>query len=260
MGQRRGEQVVRVEEAVLNLLEVLQPYVLRVVGQPAGVLEQVPDGDLPGVDALAAHESGEVPLDGRVQRGLALRDQLQHHDGGEGLGVAARPHLPVVRDRRPAVEPRRPRDQRGGTAVLAGPGERGRELLLRHQPVEASLEGRARGRVRLRGARDRGAQQARGRDDEQTSAQDGLLVPWHRHSFSVGRHRKRCRCRHREVSRAGPRIAVPPALPRRTRPGPGRQEGPRCCSWVPVAAGGPVRVQPASRSRARFDGEPSSQV
>src|SRR5690606_30154069 len=65
----------------------------RVVGQAARVLQQLTDGDLRSVDAVAVDEARQVLLDGGVEFDHALVDEL-HHDGrGEGLGVARNAHL-----------------------------------------------------------------------------------------------------------------------------------------------------------------------
>lgn len=59
-----------------------------VVEDPAGVVEQVPYGDVLGLVPLAAHDSGQPPLHAVVQRQPPLGLQLEQHRGGEGLGDA----------------------------------------------------------------------------------------------------------------------------------------------------------------------------
>jgi hypothetical protein len=68
-----------------------------VVDKPAGVLEQVADGDAAAVVAVAGDHVGQPLVDGVVQAQLALGDQLEGDDGHEGLGVAADPVVGVVR-------------------------------------------------------------------------------------------------------------------------------------------------------------------
>jgi hypothetical protein len=53
------------------------------------VLQQLTDGDLVAVVAVAVDHAGQPVPDGVVQRQPVLRHQLQHHDRDERLGVAA---------------------------------------------------------------------------------------------------------------------------------------------------------------------------
>jgi hypothetical protein len=78
-------------------------------------------------------------LDRGVQIDAAFADQLEHHDGGERLGVAAEAHLAV------AGNP-------GARGVVADPAvgaadrsQRAREAVLAHQVVQVVLNRRGRG-------------------------------------------------------------------------------------------------------------------
>ena len=89
-----GDQRLRCEAASRHLLIDPQgtQQVVGVVGEPAGGVEQLPDGDV-----LAAWDgTGQPLLQAVVQPQLALADQLQDHRGHKGLGHAADPE-PITR-------------------------------------------------------------------------------------------------------------------------------------------------------------------
>ncbi len=118
------------------------------------MLEQLADGDVPPVEAVAAQQAGQIGVDGGVEADLALGDQLQDDDGDEGLGVAAGPDLPVDRDPGPGGQVADP----GGVGAVAAVaaldgGEGGGHPVLLHQRVEALLNGV---RARCGGGRGRG--------------------------------------------------------------------------------------------------------
>jgi hypothetical protein len=69
--------------------------VVGVVEDPAGVLEQLAQGD----GRAAWHQAGKPPCDAVAESQPVLGRQLQHHRGDERLGEAARPD-PVARGHR----------------------------------------------------------------------------------------------------------------------------------------------------------------
>ncbi|GAA3478072.1 hypothetical protein GCM10018966_026020 [Streptomyces yanii] len=64
---------------------------LKVIVESAGVVEQLPHGDLVGV----RYRFRQEPRDRLVECELVLRDQLQYHRGHEGLGYGSDPELVV---------------------------------------------------------------------------------------------------------------------------------------------------------------------
>ncbi len=62
---------------------------VQVLGQSAGVLEELADRDGPPVDAVAAQQSRQVRVHRLVEGDAALTGQLEHDRRGERLGVAA---------------------------------------------------------------------------------------------------------------------------------------------------------------------------
>jgi hypothetical protein len=70
-----------------------------VVGEPAGHVEELADGD----PIAVRHRAGKPLLDRIFESDLALRDQLQHHYCGEALGHAAYPEAMARCDRHAAA-------------------------------------------------------------------------------------------------------------------------------------------------------------
>ncbi|GLV86067.1 hypothetical protein Slala03_57560 [Streptomyces lavendulae subsp. lavendulae] len=74
--QHPPDQVLWGEVVVAQPLDAGRGERLAVVGQSAGRLEELPDGDLGAVVAVALDEAGQVVLDGCVEGQPALVGQL----------------------------------------------------------------------------------------------------------------------------------------------------------------------------------------
>ncbi|MDQ0697572.1 hypothetical protein QF048_004014 [Streptomyces sp. W4I9-2] len=131
------------------------PEVTGVLGESAGLLEEVADGDAASVDALPSDEAGEVGVDEGVEAHPSLRDELEYDDRDEGLGVAADPHLPVDGYRRACGQVTDPCGVGPVAAARAlDARQRGGRPAVAHQRVQALLDGvRSGGRG---GGRDQG--------------------------------------------------------------------------------------------------------
>jgi hypothetical protein len=70
-------------------LRVLPVQRVGVVGQAAGVPQELPHGDPPAVVAVAGDQTGQMVLDRVVQADPVFRHELEQHGGGERLGGAA---------------------------------------------------------------------------------------------------------------------------------------------------------------------------
>jgi hypothetical protein len=101
-GQGDPDQLRRLDR-LRQLGGVQRPGVVR---QPAGVLQELAHRDVAAVDlaslAGAAHHTGQVGLDRRVEPNPVTGDQLQHGDRGKRLGDAGDPEAGVAVDHRPA--------------------------------------------------------------------------------------------------------------------------------------------------------------
>ncbi len=132
-----------------------------VVGEPAGVLQELTDRDVASVEPLPAYEARQVAVDRGVQADLPLADQLQHDHRGEHLGVAADPHLSVVRHLRPGGQVTHPRGVGTGAAIgVLDARQRGGQAVVPYQGVEALPDG-----VRPGGGECRGRRQSAQRHD-----------------------------------------------------------------------------------------------
>ncbi len=210
--ERRRVPEREVEELAGLEVPDLLAEILAVVRQARGLLEQLTDRDAPPVDAFPADRPGQVVVDVAVQPDPPLRDQLEHHDGDEGLGVAAHPDLPVDRHRRPVREVSDSRARTAGSAVpVADGGQCARNAELRHQGVEALLHGR-----RRRGGSGGGHGGRGGREQRQ----DGRRGAGG-HTGAAG-HGRRPPVGERDRSRGHQTITGPPggSSPRGTSPAP----------------------------------------
>ncbi len=129
--------------------------VCGVVGKPAGVLEELTDGDAASVDALPADEPRQIGVDRGVETDLPFTDQLQHDHRGEHLGVAADPHLTVPRHLRAGGQVAHPRGVGTGAArTVLDARQRSGQAIGAHQRAQALLDG-----IRAGGSGRRGRRQ-----------------------------------------------------------------------------------------------------
>jgi len=130
-------------EAVADEPRAGQGQVVDVIGQAAGVLEQLTDGDQTAVVAVAPHEPGEVALDRGVQLNPVAGDQLQHHGGYEGLRRAADTELAIARHGLVATELSNPAHAHPAVATcVADLDECAGEAITVGQHIERLLHAR----------------------------------------------------------------------------------------------------------------------
>ncbi len=144
---RPGGEVGRVlegcgEQFAGGVVPDVVPEVVAVVGESAGLLEELADGDAAPVDPLSADEAGQVGVDGGVQVHPPLRDELEDDDRDEGLGVAADPHLPVDGYRCAGGQVSDSCGVGPGAAVpVPDARQGGGHPVVAHQRVQAPLDG-----------------------------------------------------------------------------------------------------------------------
>ena len=132
-GEGRRDLLTRLEVLEAPLLDVIPVECGDVIGESAGVLEELPYGDLSAVVAVRADQTGQVVLHRGVQRDTSFGGELEHHRRGEGLGGAADPD--------PFVAAHRPAGPHVGQSAGARPPPAGRVVHLRGRSRHAVLPG-----------------------------------------------------------------------------------------------------------------------